>query len=73
MGDEDLLWSKILADENKQRVITGLQKEQNIGEKWPEANRSAAVLVPLVMAEGVPSVLFTVRSQHISRYRSQVR
>ena len=76
--EEDAVWRKVLADENKRRVVTEL-KERKIGvdgEEWPVSKggtRDAAVLVPLVMAEGQPSVLFTVRSQHVSRHRQQVR
>lgn len=69
----DLLWSKILADENKQRVISKLSKRQSEVEKWPKENsHDAAVLVPMVMVGGEPSVLFTVRSQHLSRHRNLV-
>ena len=39
----------------------------------PQKGRHAAVLVPLHVHEGRPSVLFTVRSGHLPRHRNQVR
>lgn len=71
------LWTKVLSDDNKQRVVSKLKKREckDVGE-WPSSEqdaRDAAVLVPMVIVEGEPSVLFTVRSQHVSRHRQLVR
>lgn len=74
MEDEDFLWKEVLAEKNKQRVVTRLREKQDDDEEWPSKDvRQAAVLVPLVFSEGSPSILFTVRSQLISRHRNQVR
>ncbi len=73
-GDEDLLWNGVLADENRRKVSEKLKKRQTEIEQWPrDGSRDAAVLIPMVMVEGEPSVLFTVRSQHLSSHRNQVR
>ena len=84
MGDladrgEDLLWARLLTEENRQRVVERLEKlrkrQDEEAEVWPpgEGSRHAAVLIPMVMVEGEPSVLFTVRSQQLSNHRNQVR
>lgn len=72
MEDDDL-W--ILEEENKARVISNLRGGESEVGAWPsskESGHDAAVLVPMVIVDGEPSVLFTVRSQHISRHRQLV-
>ena len=71
---EDLTWGEVFSEENKQRVLEELKKRHH-EEEWPnkERSRDAAVLVPMVTVEGEPSILFTVRSQHVSRHRQLVR
>ena len=74
MEDDESLWNKILTEENKQRVISSLEKKEEGSEEWPLASlRQSAVLVPLVLVDRTPSILFTVRSHHVSRHRNQVR
>ena len=74
MDDEDLLWSKILADENKQRVVDKLKRREERVCEWPSnRGRDSAVLIPMVTTAGEPSVLFTLRSQQLTRHRNQVR
>lgn len=74
MDGEDLLWSKILADANKQRVVDKLKGREERVCKWPgNEGRDSAVLIPMVTIAGEPSVLFTVRSQKLTRHRNQVR
>jgi len=75
--EEELIWRDVLGEENKRRVVSELVKRDPQVE-WPKfdskgSSREAAVLVPMVTVEGVPSILFTVRSQHISRHRQLVR
>ena len=68
--DYDALTS-ILDRCNRDRVASILGATP---QKWTnEGEGSAAVLVPLVTAEEGPSVLFTLRSRHMSRHRNQVR
>ena len=63
-----------MAEENKQRVVTSLKKRQESPEEWHKEDvRRAAVLVPMVVVDGAPSILFTVRSQLVSRHRNEVR
>ena len=69
-SDDDVLTS-ILDRCNRDRVASILGATP---QKWTsEGEGSAAVLVPLVTAEKGPSVLFTLRSRHMSRHRNQVR
>ena len=72
---EDDLWRGVLGEENWQRVKRKLKKRESELEEWPSKQgvRDAAVLIPMVMVDGQPSVLFTVRSQQVSRHRQQVR
>lgn len=54
--------------------ITAKLRDGHGKEEWPEpGNQSAAVLVPIMAVDGVPSVLFTLRSRDLSRHRNQVR
>lgn len=41
--------------------------------KVPQEGKHASVLVPLHVYEGKPSVLFTIRSNQLTRHRNQVR
>lgn len=70
------LWREVFSEENKERVVSTLKKRDFQLDEWPstiQGVRDAAVLVPMVIVDGQPSVLFTVRSQHVSRHRQQVR
>lgn len=70
VADHDVLAS-VLDRCNRDRVASNLGATP---QKWAsEGEGSAAVLVPLVTAEEGPSVLFTLRSRHMSRHRNQVR
>ncbi len=72
MDEEDKSWREVFDDENRLRVIRKLKKELEV-EEWPKSAHDAAVLVPLVMVEGKPSILFTLRSQEVSAHRQLVR
>jgi hypothetical protein len=75
-GQEEEVWREVLANGNKQRVMDALRGGGIEPEGWPSTQggiRDAAVLVPMVMVDEQPSVLFTVRSQLVSRHRQQVR
>lgn len=66
-------WSKLLSGSNKARVVSSLQRQAASGSGFVGEGRRAAVLVPLLIANGEPSVLFTIRSINLSRHRGQVR
>ena len=75
MEEEEMqLWNGVLDADHVKRVVSELTEKQNEPKEWPEKDkRSAAILVPLTTVEGVPSVLFTLRSRHLSNHRNQVR
>lgn len=75
MAEDIGLWREMLGEGNKRRVMSTLKKRESQFDEWPtkEGIRDAAVLVPMVIVDGQPSVLFTVRSQYVSRHRQQVR
>ena len=66
-------WSRLLGESNKARVISSLLRHAVRGSGFTGEGRQAAVLVPLLIANGEPSVLFTIRSTNLSRHRGQVR
>ena len=55
------------------RVVSSLLSHAARGSGFSGEGRQAAVLVPLLIADGEPSVLFTIRSTNLSRHRGQVR
>lgn len=72
------------SEENRRKVIDRLQQNSSssivIGDQRRNSNaidtsklRQAAVLVPLVDVDGVASILFTVRSHHLSMHRGEIR
>ena len=60
----------ILSARNRAAVAARLKPAT---ARVPKKGRQAAVLVPLHIHEGRPSVLFTVRSGQLPRHRNQVR
>lgn len=66
-------WSRLLSGSNKARVVSSLLRQAVSGSGFSGEGRHAAVLVPLLIANGEPSVLFTIRSTNLSRHRGQVR
>lgn len=67
-------WESVLDVDNVARVIAKLTERDHKNDEWPEPGmKSAAVLVPLVTVDKVPSVLFTLRSRELSQHRNQVR
>lgn len=65
-------WSRLLGESNKARVVSALLKQAARGSGFTGDGRQAAVLVPLLVVNGEPSVLFTIRSVNLSRHRGQV-
>lgn len=66
-------WDWIFDPDHVARITAKL-RDGHGKEEWPEpGNQSAAVLVPIMAVDGVPSVLFTLRSRDLSRHRNQVR
>ncbi|KAL5475432.1 hypothetical protein EMCRGX_G025249 [Ephydatia muelleri] len=65
-------WSRLLSGSNKARVVSSLLRQAVSGSGFSGEGRHAAVLVPLLIANGEPSVLFTIRSTNLSRHRGQV-
>ncbi|XP_013776472.1 nucleoside diphosphate-linked moiety X motif 8-like isoform X2 [Limulus polyphemus] len=63
---------QIFSDERKTAFLNRLSKSPVIRGVKPSAFKNAAILVPLCTFNGIPSVLFTLRSPNIRRHRGQV-
>ena len=74
---EEVTLENIFSDSNRQRVQEHLDTVKPVrtlammGVKEPV--RVSAVLVPLCMVGGEPSVLFTLRSSSLTKHRGEVR
>ena len=74
---EEVTLENIFSDSNRQRVQEHLDTVKPVrtlammGVKEPV--RVAAVLVPLCVVAGEPSVLFTLRSSSLKKHRGEVR
>eukprot|EP00531_Pseudo-nitzschia_arenysensis_P011485 CAMPEP_0116127792 /NCGR_PEP_ID=MMETSP0329-20121206/7021_1 /TAXON_ID=697910 /ORGANISM="Pseudo-nitzschia arenysensis, Strain B593" /LENGTH=215 /DNA_ID=CAMNT_0003621899 /DNA_START=118 /DNA_END=765 /DNA_ORIENTATION=- len=61
------------ANENNIFPLFTLEQEESIWKHTPKnREREAAILVPLVCHEGLPSLLFTTRSSHLPTHASEV-
>ena len=74
---EEVTLENIFSDSNRQRVQEHLDTVKPVrtlammGVKEPV--RVSAVLVPLCVVAGEPSVLFTLRSSSLKKHRGEVR
>lgn len=76
-------WVRMAAELSAQAIASRLTDPAAVGALGPSADaaaaglredqiRAAAVLVPIVLHEGAPSVLLTLRSGHLSSHAGQV-
>ena len=74
---EDLSFENILCDTNRRRVVDFMGSVDPVrtlkmfGVK--EGAKVQAVLVPLCLVDGEPSILFTLRSSSLKKHRGEVR
>ena len=67
-------WRRVLESSNKARVVKELARRCEGSDYSAMSERkNTAVLVPLVMGQQDPEVLFTVRSRGLRQHRGQVR
>jgi len=68
---EDVL--NVLNHRNRDRLANELRAAPQAWSRKGNNSNNAAVLVPLFTSECGPSILFTLRSNQMSRHRNQVR
>ncbi|XP_076472414.1 mitochondrial coenzyme A diphosphatase NUDT8-like [Babylonia areolata] len=74
--NDEVTFENLFSDTNRQRVIDHLdtvkpaRSSEMMGVKT--AGKTSAVLVPLCMVDGEPSVLFTLRSSSLRSHRGEV-
>ena len=74
-GQTSTINSMVFSDENKARAITFMQSIKPSVRRLTKKGitpKTAAVCVPLCTIDGIPSVLFTLRSQHMSSHRGEI-
>ena len=63
----------VLDHRNRDRLANELRTAPQAWSNKGKNSNNAAVLVPLFTSECGPSILFTLRSNQMSRHRNQVR
>ena len=65
----------VFSDENKARVmkVISTTKIPSFRAQFKKILRQAGVCIPLCLVDGVPSILFTLRSNHINSHRGEIR
>ncbi|XP_019863164.1 PREDICTED: nucleoside diphosphate-linked moiety X motif 8-like [Amphimedon queenslandica] len=64
-------WARLLTGSNKSRVLSEL-KRRSVRRKPSSTMKEGAVLVPFILKEDNPELLFTVRSRSLRSHRGQV-
>jgi len=65
----------LFSESNKLSVQTKLRTSQPVfkpDQLDPQERRKASVLVPLCLIDGEPSILFMMRSRHLSNHRGEI-
>lgn len=65
-------WTRLLTGSNRARVLSEL-KRRSVKRNTSSSMKEGAVLVPFILKDDGPDVLFTVRSKNLRQHRGQVR
>ena len=67
-------WMRVLENSNRNRVSNELARRcQGLDYGGMGERKMTAVLVPILVGEAEPEVVFTVRSRDLRQHRGQVR
>ncbi|XP_006812007.1 mitochondrial coenzyme A diphosphatase NUDT8-like [Saccoglossus kowalevskii] len=64
--------SSVFSDENVKSTIKRMSNVRPLRKMTKDAELTGAVLVPLCVVDGEPSVLYTLRSNHLALHRGEV-